>query len=147
MTITCFHDNYILFEIASGIHFSSDLLMLTHMGMKFGTHACYFMSMTTTSFHDNHISRKTTNSFRNLPSLLKLANGSTHGDETCMHAYDIVSMTTTYYLINNTDLLLLYSSKLLTPAVVEMKLGTCAYYNISTMTTAIFSITGGLPLS
>ena len=71
-------------------------------------------------------------------SLLKLANGSTHGDETC-YTYElhIVFMTPTYRF-NNFRPLLLHSSHLLMAAHMEKKVGTHAYYIISTTTTGIF---------
>ena len=70
--IPCFHDNHILFEqhqIASGTLHSSNLLTVALMEMKLGTNA--FTS-----------------------SLLKLANGSKHGDE-AWYACVFISMTTT----------------------------------------------------
>ena len=77
MTTTLFEQQ----QIASGnflkkllLHFSNSL-KVAHMEIKLGTHAHY---------HDNYMFLTTTycsNSFRH-SSLLKLANGSTHGDET-----------------------------------------------------------------
>ena len=74
MAITCFHDNRILFEKPHFLYLhSSNLLTVSRMEVKLGTHAHY---------HDN--SMRTTycsNSFRHFSSNL-VYNGSTHGDET-----------------------------------------------------------------
>ena len=90
MTTSCFPDNYILFEIASGTPHSSILPTVALMVMKFGT-----------------------------------------------NVYDIVSMTTPYFL-NSLRHLLLHFSNLLTAARMEMKLGMHVYYIISMTTTVIF---------
>ena len=55
-----------------------------------------------------------------LKLLLKLANGSTHGENICTHAYYIISMTTTYQIALAFKLLL-HSSNLLTVACMDMK--------------------------
>ena len=54
------------------------------------------------------------------------------------NAFDIVSMTTTYYLTNSFRHLLLHSSDLLPAAHMDIKLGTHAYYIISMTTTGLF---------
>ena len=84
--------------------------------------------MTTALFEQHQIASGT------LHSSNLLTVYSTHGDETW---YDIISMTTTYYLNNLRDLLV-HSSNLLMAAHMEMKLGMHAYYIISTTTTGIF---------
>ena len=82
MTMTCFHDDCILFEKASGIFPSttSSLLKLanstTHGGETW--YACVLHC-----FHDNHNNKwPQTIFFETTSSLLKLANDSTHGNET-----------------------------------------------------------------
>ena len=56
---------------------SSNLLSIAHMEVKFCAHVYYIVSMTTTTTNSlRHLSLKFTS------SLLKLANCSTHGDET-----------------------------------------------------------------
>ena len=60
-------------EMKFGTYHFSNSLKVAHMEIKLGTH-----------YHDNYMLLTTTycsNSFRH-SSLLKLANGSTHGDET-----------------------------------------------------------------
>ena len=58
-------------------HFSSNLLTVALMEMKLGQNAHYIVSMTTTYYLN---SNKQPQAFTS--SLLKLANGSIHGDET-----------------------------------------------------------------
>ena len=95
MTMTCFHDDCILFEKASGIFPSttSSLLKLanstTHGGETW--YACVLHC-----FHDNHNNKwPQTIFFETTSSLLKLANDSTHGNETWYIHMRIISMTTT----------------------------------------------------
>ena len=65
MTPTCFYDD-------------SNLLTVPRMEMKLGTNAYDIISITTTYYLNNNKYPKAFTS-----SLLKLSNGSTHGDETC----------------------------------------------------------------
>ena len=66
MTISCFHDDCILFEKPQAIFFSS-LIKLANCSVKLGVHVYYIVSMTTT----------TTNNFSHSSN-----NGITHVDET-----------------------------------------------------------------
>ena len=104
MTITCFHDDCILFEKSSGTflyfiwktlrHFSlklplhsSNWLTIPRTEMKLGAHVCYIVSMTTT----------TTNSLRHfcLKLLLHSSNLLTAAHMEVQHGMHIISMWTT----------------------------------------------------
>ncbi|CAI8041208.1 hypothetical protein GBAR_LOCUS22917, partial [Geodia barretti] len=96
MTITCFHDDSILFEkslrqfsLTPLLH-SSNLLTVARMEVKLGAHVYYIVSMTTT----------TTNSLRHfsLKLLLHSSNSLTVPRmemKLGTHVCNIVSMTTT----------------------------------------------------
>ena len=147
-----------------------EMKKVAHIEMKLGMHAYYIISMATTCFCDDYKQPQAL--------LLKLANGSTHGDETwyagmlhhfhdnhilfeqhqignsgtlnssnlltvalmkmkpCTNVYDIVSMTTTYYLNNNKQAQAFTSSLL--KLTNSSTLGTHAYYIISMTTTGIY---------
>ena len=80
MTYSSFHHDHILFEqhqIASGTLHSSNLLTIALMEMKLSMNAYDIVSMTTPHYLNNY---KQPQAFTF--SLLKLADGSTHGDET-----------------------------------------------------------------
>ena len=66
-------------QIASG-NFLKIFSIVAHIEMKLGTHACNIISMTTTLFKQQRIASG--NFLKNTFSLLELAKGSTHGDET-----------------------------------------------------------------
>ena len=98
ITMTCFHDDRILFEKSSGdslkllLH-SSNLLTVARMEVKLGAHVYYIVSMATTTTNSlRHFSLKLLLHSSNLltVALVEMKLGQ--------NAYDIVSMTTIHYL-------------------------------------------------